>query len=163
MLIFQRGFLAISRAERAGSTPSEFMQLGGTHPVRDAFDDPTRMRAGWGAVSIVFLGRFAARKDQVPVRIGRDGLYFSTGRPDAHACPPAWYPIVVPQSRVGGNAGGVRVLADRVTVLGYRPNWLGPPGGSFIRYEVLADRALSFPRFQLLRDEGTLEQWVLDR
>ena len=57
----------------------------------------------------------------------------------------------------------MQILPGCVTAIGYRPNLFGPPGGSFERFEVEADRALALADFARMRDEGRLERWVLDR
>ncbi len=57
----------------------------------------------------------------------------STQRVDALAIAPGEWPILIPQSRVGVDAGVVMVEAGCVTLLTYKVNFPGPPGGRFLR------------------------------
>lgn len=85
-----------------------------------------------GVLGVQFTGRFAKRKPTVDVVVGVDSWMFSTGRVDAMRLPVGWHRVWVLQSRLGPNCGAVQVFAGQVTVLEYRPNWAGPPGGKFI-------------------------------
>lgn len=157
MLIFKRGLYAMDWAwkELVPAPRPIFLQLGSDHPVRDAFDG-AEVADGLGALSIVFSGRFARREEVVKTTIGRDGRLFPTARPAALALSPGWYPLIVPQSRTGVNAGAVQILPGYVSVLEYRPNWLGPPGGKFVSREIGWENAVPIEDFPRLRDEGAL-------
>ena len=72
---------------------------------------------------------------------------FSTARVDALRLTAGWYPIVVPQSRYGVNAGAVQILAGHVTLLEYRPNVWGPPGGKFVHNKIDATDAMTTDDF----------------
>lgn len=58
------------------------------------------------------------------------------------------------------NTGAVEVVAGHVTVLGYRSNIWGPPGGKFVRREIYSYRLVRVEMFEELRRTGRLSEWV---
>lgn len=89
--------------------------------------------SGLGAVAVEFVGRYSMRSETVTTDVGGMTWMLSTRRLSAVVMAPGDWPILVPQSRVGVNAGVVRVDADCVTLLTYKVNFPGPPGGRFLR------------------------------
>jgi len=154
MLIFRRGFFAEEWARKERGQPSGDLQLGGDKKVVDAFRSTSTFSANDGAVAVTFVGRFVGRAERVHVIVGRTGWLFPTAGADAVRLEAGWYPIRVPQSRIGVNAGAVQILPGYVTLLEYRPNWLGPPGGKFVDGEIDWSKAIALADFPACRDSG---------
>ena len=135
LLAFQRGAgPAYKVLPQEWRVPLGHWKLFNPKPTVDVFDAGGLADAQLthGVLGVEITGRFAKRKPTVEVDVGIDCWMFSTGRVDAIRLPVGWHRVCVAQTRLGPNCGAVYVFAGQVTVLEYRPNWAGPPGGKFI-------------------------------